>query len=72
MREEQWWWRPGREEWSRQGRGTCGLWSGEMREDQGAGGWTSVVTVAHLVTAFVTILVLMEFAAPARQCTTRR
>lgn len=39
----------------------------EVREDEGVPrGWTLVVTVAHLVSAFVTLLVLMEYVAPAK------
>lgn len=44
----------------------------EVREEGGPRGCTLLVTVAHLVSAFVALLVLMEYAAPARQCTTRR
>lgn len=46
----------------------------EVREDEGGPrGCALLVTVAHLVSAFVALLVLMEYAAPAaRQCTTRR
>lgn len=67
-------WRQGREECSRVSeKQMWGSGVAEVREDEvGPRSCTLLVTVAHLVSAFVALLVLMEYAAPARQCTTRR